>query len=305
MRWWKKLLLALGAITLLLAGYVIVQLRTLEVERLTDDLWVLRGVGGNTAVLRTDAGAVVVDTMLLPLQGDRIRQRARELTGTDTVLVINTHYHLDHTHGNPAFAPGTRVLSTERTLSHLKTLDADFWSGDAARLLPNETFTDRRTLEVGGKTLELVHPGRGHTDGDLVVVFRDEGYVHLGDLMFNRLYPNIDLEAGGSVQAWPETLDRVLALDFHGVIPGHGATTDREGLRQFQTFMAQLAAIGQMAAGEGLDLDETLAVAKLTADAGYGRVYLLFLPLQMDREFVITRAWEEASGNFTPFDQGH
>jgi glyoxylase-like metal-dependent hydrolase (beta-lactamase superfamily II) len=64
--------------------------------------------------------------MTLPLQGQRIREKARELTGAETVLVINTHYHLDHTHGNPAFEPGTRVLSTERTLSHLKALDADF-----------------------------------------------------------------------------------------------------------------------------------------------------------------------------------
>ena len=88
-------------------------------------------------------------------------------------------------------------MSTERTLSHLETLDADFWEGDAA-LLPNETFSDRISVEIGGKRLELMHPGRGHTDGDLVVLFADEGYIHMGDLLFNDHYPNIDLEAGGS-----------------------------------------------------------------------------------------------------------
>ncbi len=66
-----------------------------------------------------------VDTLTLPMQGKRLREIAKELTGQDTVLLINTHYHLDHTHGNPAFDPGTRVLSTERTLHHLKALDAD------------------------------------------------------------------------------------------------------------------------------------------------------------------------------------
>lgn len=297
MKRWQSGLLLIAALAIVFCGYVFLQLRTIEVEPLSDDLWVLRGLGGNTAVLRTDAGAVVVDTMTLPLQGRRIRQLARELTGTDTVLLINTHYHIDHTHGNPAFQPGTRVLSTERTLSHLQALDADFWQGDAARLLPTETFSDRRTLSVGGKTIELIHPGAGHTDGDLVVLFTDEGVLHTGDLMLNHYYPNIDLEAGGSVQQWVPTLETLLHLDFTRVIPGHGETTDRAGLRQFLAFIAQLAEIGSTAAEEGMSLEQTLATDQLTADADYRRIRFI-IPLPMDRDFVITRTWEEVTGNF-------
>lgn len=297
MKRWQSWLLLAVVLVVVFCGYVFLQLRTIEVERLSDDLWVLRGLGGNTAVLRTDAGAVVVDTMLLPLQGRRIRLLARALTGADTTLVINTHYHLDHTHGNPAFDAGTRVLSTERTLSHLRALDADFWQGDAASLLPNETFSDRRTLSIGGKTIELIHPGAGHTDGDLVVLFRDEGVLHTGDLMFNHYYPNIDLEAGGSVQQWVTTLENVLRLDFTRVIPGHGETTDRAGLRQFLAFIAQLAEIGNSAAENNLSLEQTLATDQLTADEGYRRNRVI-VPLPMDRDFVITRAWEESTGNF-------
>ena len=200
MKKWKIGLLICALLIVSIGAYVLVQARSLEVERLSDDLFVLRGLGGNTAVLRTDAGAVVVDSMTLQMQGELIREKARELTGMDTTLLINTHYHLDHTHGNIAFEPGTRVLSTERTLSHLHALDAEFWQGDAASLLPTETFTDRMTLVVGDKTIELIHPGAGHTDGDLVVLFTDEGVLHTGDLMWHQYYPNIDLEAGGSVQ---------------------------------------------------------------------------------------------------------
>ena len=297
MKKWRSWLLLAVMLVVVFCGYVFLQLRTIEAERLSDDLWVLRGLGGNTAVLRTDAGAVVVDTMLLPLQGQRIRELARELTGADTTLLINTHYHIDHTHGNPAFEPGTRVLSTERTLSHLKALDADFWQGEAARLLPTETFSDRRTLSVGGKTIELIHPGVGHTDGDLVVLFRDEGVLHTGDLMFNHYYPNIDLEAGGSVQQWVPALETMLRLDFTRVIPGHGETTDRAGLRQFLAFIAQLAEIGNSASENNLSLEQTLATDQLTADEGYRRIRLI-VPLPMDRDFVLTRAWEESTGNF-------
>ena len=301
MKKWQSGLLFLVVLIIAFCLYVFVQLRSIEVERLTDDLFVLRGLGGNTAVLRTDAGAVVVDSMMLPMQGERIRALARELTGQDTALLINTHYHIDHTHGNPAFEPGTRVLSTERTLSHLQALDADFWTGDAARLLPTETFTDRMTLSVGGKTIELIHPGAGHTDGDLVVLFVDEGVLHTGDLLFNRYYPNIDLEAGGSVQQWVGTLESLLRLNFTRVIPGHGETTDRTGLRQFLAVIAQLAEIGRTAAEKGWSLETTLATDQLTADAGYRRVRMIF-PLPMDREFVITRTWEESTGNFTRLD---
>lgn len=298
MRFLKIGLLTLLAVVVLGGGYVYVELTSLDVERLSDDLYVLRGLGGNTAVLRTDAGSVIVDTMTFPLQGERIREMARELTGADAVLLINTHYHLDHTHGNPAFEPGTRVLSTERTLSHLKALDADFWSGDAAALLPNETFSDRQVLDIGGKTVELVHPGPGHTDGDLVVVFSDERVVHMGDLFFHRLYPNIDLEAGGSAQSWPATIDRVSALGFDRVIPGHGATTDRAGLAQFREFMVQLGEIGRRAAESGASLEDTLQSDELTTDAGYGEIRMI-IPVGLNREFVLQRTWEESTGNFT------
>ena len=276
MKRWQTVLLVLVSLVVGLGGYVYLQVRSLEIERLSDDLFVLRGFGGNVAVLRTDAGAVIVDSMTLPLHGERIRATAAELTGAETVLLINTHYHLDHTHGNPAFEPGTRILSTERTLSHLKALDADFWTGDAAKLLPNETFTDRQSLTVGGKTLELVHTGRGHTDGDLVVVFADEGVIHMGDLHFNRHYPNIDLEAGGTVLGWPATLDRVLGLNFDRVIPGHGAITDRAGIAQFRKFLVQLGDIGSRAAAQGASLEETIASTELTEDAGYTPITSLF-----------------------------
>ena len=289
-----------GLVLLCLAisgGYLYSQVRALEVEQLTDDLWVLRGMGGNTAVLRTKAGTVIVDTMTFGIQGERIREVARDLTGADTVLIINTHYHLDHTHGNPAFEPGTRVLSTERTLSHLRALDADFWTGDAAQLMPNETFTERQTLMIGGKKIELVQPGSGHTDGDLVVVFVDEGVIHMGDLLFNKHYPNIDLEAGGTVRDWPATLDATLPLSFDRAIPGHGATTDRDGIRQFQRFMAQLGQIGKQAADEGWSLEQTRASEALTEDAGYVPIEFI-ISLGLDRGFVLQRAWEEATGNF-------
>lgn len=297
MKSWQILIVLVLSALALSAGYLYTQARAIDVEQLSDDLWVLRGFGGNTAVLKTRSGAVIVDTMTFGIQGDRIREIAQDLTGMDTSMIINTHYHLDHTHGNPAFDPGTRVLSTERTLRYLQTIDADFWAGDAAQLMPNETFADAQTLFVGDKKIELVHPGPGHTDGDLVVIFVDEGVVHMGDLMFNKHYPNIDLEAGGTIQRWPATLDAVLALNFDRVIPGHGATTDRNGIRDYQRFLSQLGEIGLQAAEEGWTVEQVRATDALNEDAGYEPLEFI-VSLGLDRGFVLQRALEETTGAF-------
>ena len=283
----------LGLLVLIVLGaaWLYSNIRSLESKQITDDLYMLKGFGGNVAVLRTGVGAVVVDTMTFQMQGERIRERAEMLTGEPVKIVINTHYHLDHTHGNPAFRVGIRV-ATKRTLHHLQNLDADYWQGAAAESLPNQLVDQHQDISIGNKTLRLIHPGRGHTDGDLVVLFVEDRTLHLGDLFFNSLYPNIDLEAGGSVQHWDDTLEEVLGLAFDRVIPGHGPVTDAAGLRQFQAFIRQLAAVGTDAAIRGLSLEQTQQGAALNEDDGYGVVFVG----GPDRAFVIRRAWEEATG---------
>lgn len=281
------------------AVYLYQRISGMDTVGVTDDVHVIEGLGGNVGVLATADGAVVVDTMTFRLQGRRIRDLAERLGRGPTQAVVNTHYHSDHTHGNPAFASGMRVVATERTLGYLHATDASYWSGAAAGTLPNETFEDRHELRIGGKTIRLVHPGRGHTDGDLVVLFVEDRVVHTGDLFFNGRYPSIDLEAGGSVAEWAASIDRVLELDFDHVIPGHGPVTDREGLRDFQRFMRQLAAVGARAARTGDSLAETRASASLDADAGYEVIAIPFV-MRLDRDLVIRRAWEEATGRFEP-----
>ncbi len=291
---------------LILAGLIVgggawlyVQVRSLDVQPLTDDVYVLTGLGGNVGVLRTTEGAVVVDTMTFRMQGQGIQSRAEELAGGPVRAVINTHYHPDHAHGNPGFAPGTTMVSTDRTRHHLETKSWAYRDEATQRFLPNTTFEHEHTMTIGGKTIQSFYLGRGHTDGDLVVLFVEDRVIHLGDLLFHGFYPNIDLEVGGSVKAWAATLDRVLALDFDRVIPGHGPVTDREGVRAFQRFLQPLWQVGETAAKEGLSLEETLATATLQHDANFG---IISIPLVMrfDRDFVIRRVWEEATGAVKP-----
>jgi len=275
------------------------RVRGLELEAVVPDVHMISGLGSNVGVLRTADGAVVVDTMTFRMQGQRVRELAERVGGGPVQAVINTHYHADHTHGNPGFAPGTKVVSTSRTREHLLARDAAYWQGVAAETLPSVTFTGDHELRVGGKTVRSVHLGRGHTDGDLVVLFVEDRVLHTGDLVFEGRYPNIDLEAGGSVKRWAETLDRVLELDFDRVIPGHGPVTDRAGIQRFQTFLRELAAVAEDAAARGQAADEFVRTAPLRADAGFEAISVPFV-LKLDREFVLRRAFEEATGAVAP-----
>jgi glyoxylase-like metal-dependent hydrolase (beta-lactamase superfamily II) len=286
---------AIALIVATAGACAVYQLRSLTVTRITDDLHMIEGwLGGNVAVLRTGAGAVIVDTMTFSLQGAKIRALTEELTGEPVVMLINTHYHADHTHGNPAFLAGTQVIATAQTLLHLQERDASYWNGDAAALLPNHTIDKDLTIRLGTKTLQLLRPGRGHTDGDLVVAFVEDQTLHAGDLFFNRRYPSIDLAAGGTARGWADTLDAVLELPFVHVIPGHGALSDRDGLKQFQRFMRQIAAVGADARARNWTVDETLHNARITEDAGYTSIELPFV-LKLDRESVLRAAWSEAT----------
>ena len=288
---WKWTLLIVLLLVLGAGGFVAYELTRLDVEQLSEDLHLVRGAGGNVAILNSSEGAVVVDSMTLKYQGKRLKDLAVSLTGKPVVMLINTHYHFDHTHGNPAFNPGTRVVATERTLHHLQVTDAEHFEG-AEALLPGEVFTDTRRITLGDKNITLLHPGRGHTDGDLVVLFEEEALLHTGDLFFNKHYPFIDLEGGGSVDAWIKTLSRVLELPFERVIPGHGEVTDRQGLLQFQTFLKEAWDSVTLASASGMSLEALLETSELTSDAGYTEVKLV-IGLGLDREFLLRTVWQE------------
>jgi glyoxylase-like metal-dependent hydrolase (beta-lactamase superfamily II) len=278
------------------ALWIYQQLRTLETETVTADVWMLSGLGSNVGVLRTERGAVVVDTMTVRMQGERIREAVTALTGREAEVLVNTHYHYDHTHGNPGFPTGLRIVSTRRTLDLMHAFDSDEYWVSNPDSVPNETFSESHEIRLGGKTIRSSFLGRGHTDGDLIVLFVEDRVVHLGDLLFGRRYPNIDLEAGGSVREWPATLDRVLAMDsWDRVIPGHGAVTDRAGIEQFQRFLRELWTQVEPLAAAGRTLEQTLAAVDLREDEGYGSIVVPGI-VRLDRDFVIRRAWEEATG---------
>ena len=302
-RWMGGLLATTTLLLGVLAVYVHGRIHAFETTQVTEDLHVIYGpalagripLGGNTAVLQTQRGAILVDSMFFVSQGRQLRELAEELGGGPTQAIINTHYHADHSHGNPAWADGTHVISTQRTFDYMRHFDAAYWEEEGLGTLPRERFDETYLLRVGDKTIRSLHLGTGHTGGDLVVLFVEDRVIHMGDLFFNGYFPNVDLEAGGSLREWEQTLGRILQLDFEQVIPGHGPVTDRRQLEQFQRFLSELVDEVGVAASKGLSLRDTLDVVELEQAAGYRSLWIPFVKT-LDRDFVIRRAWEEATG---------
>lgn len=208
--------LMFAAASLVAQDAATVNMLTLDVR---DILYVLTG-GSNTLALMRDDGVVLIDTKPAPL-GKAVRASIEGVTDQGVTTIINTHSHADHVSGNVEFPTATRIIAHPQTKARMEKMTA--FQGANARFLPNTLVTDHTTLLDGPDRMEVYYFGRGHTDGDLVIVFPEKRLAHFGDLFPARSLPVIDAASGGSGVAFPETLARAVATlkNVSRVTTGH------------------------------------------------------------------------------------
>lgn len=182
----------------------VVRIQTLNVY---DTLYVLRG-GSNSLANMRDDGVVLVDSK--PAGWTAPMLEAIETVTEQTVrTIINTHAHRDHVGGNVAIPTATDIVAHANARTRMAGFDE--FRGANAKFLPNRIVTDRLTLFSGVDQVDLYYFGKGHTDGDLVVVFPEKKIAHFGDLVWPKAVPLIEVESGGSALALPDTLARAVA----------------------------------------------------------------------------------------------
>lgn len=121
---------------------------------------------------------------------------------------------------------------------------------------PDVTFTDRLTVHVGGRRVELIHPGRAHTRGDVVVYLPDAGVLAAGDLL-EEGPPWLE---GSDVPSWARALERVADLEVEHLLPSHGTLHDDRSLLDWQTaFFGELVQVAERAVGEEWSMERTVA----------------------------------------------
>ena len=227
----------------------------------------LMGAGGNIAASVGADGTLIVDDQFAPLSG-RIQQALNKLGGGRPKLVLNTHFHGDHTGGNSAFGEGGTIVAQANV--RVRLLDGD---GIPRQALPTVTFTDRAQVHFNDDDIDLIHLPNGHTDGDAAVWFRNANVIHLGDHLFNGSYPYIDVSSGGSIAGFVKNLSTVLDMvpsDIK-VIPGHGALGDRETIRTARDLVRESTVLIMRETEAGTsDADIVAALNESYPSAGQG-----------------------------------
>lgn len=218
--------------------------------------------GGNITLLVGDDRVVLIDDGLEPLAPALI-EAASDLAGRAIDFVINTHIHLDHTGGNAALSgAGATVFAHDNIRSRMLE-DIDAYGGPDT--LPFITFSDSVTFHINGQEAFIFHVARAHTDGDAVIHFPDSNVIHAGDIMFNGLFPFIDLDNGGSYEGFLNGQREMLALadDDTIIIPGHGQLARKADLQAAIDMLADAGARVKKMVDAGKEADEIVAANPL------------------------------------------
>jgi glyoxylase-like metal-dependent hydrolase (beta-lactamase superfamily II) len=226
----------------------------------------------NVSLIVGEGACLVVDTRATEAQGRDLAEAIRTVTPHPWV-VVNTHFHFDHTFGNSVFRPaeiwGHRRCAQQlvedgermrgaiagRYREHdLQEMAAEI---EASRIdPPDQLVDDLATLSVGGRPVQLRHLGRGHTDNDLVLTVPDAALVIAGDLVEEGAPPQF-----GSAYPldWPGTLDALVELATGPVVPGHGAVVDRAYVQAQRAELATLGALAREGHAEGRPAEDVAA----------------------------------------------
>ncbi len=241
------------------AGRGQAQARVVDVDKLRDNLYVLRGGGGNTAIFIAANGVVVVD--------------------------INTHTHGDHVSGNVEFPATVEVIVHENTKANMMEMrgatgipqqgpPTNIFKEHNGIGLPKRTFKDKMSIGTGNDRIDLFYFGRGHTNGDAWVLFPALRVVHAGDIFAGKNLPLLDANNGGSgVQIGDSLAKAANSLkNVETIITGHSMTTmSMADLREYAEFNKEFLAVVREAKKAGKSVDDVAKTWKMPAKyTGYG-----------------------------------
>jgi cyclase len=239
-----------------------------KIEKVRDNLYLISepASGGNTSVFVTDTGVVLIDTKNAGW-GQEILDKVKTVTDKPVTTIINTHTHADHT-GNNTFFPATvEFIVQENTRNNMAKEtctplgNCQSFQGENAKYLPKKTFKDKMSIGAGKDRMDLYYFGRGHTNGDAIIVFPALRVAHFADLFARKAVPNVMPLDGGSAVMLPQTLEKAIGgiKDVDTVITGHSTVMTWKELQEFAAFQREFLMDVQAGMKVGKKADETAA----------------------------------------------
>ena len=222
-------------------NYDSVQIKT---TKLTESIYMLEGAGGNIGVLVGNDGIIIIDDQFAPLT-EKIKTALSKISSKPVKFVVNTHFHFDHAGGNENFgSQGAIILSHENARRRLTT---DYFfeafketqKASSYEALPKVTFADSVTFHMNGETVHVFYAKNAHTDGDVIIHFKESNILHCGDVFVRYGFPFIDQGAGGSIDGMIRAIERLIAIanDQTKIIPGHGALSTKKDLIDYKNML--------------------------------------------------------------------
>ena len=228
------------------------------------------GVAGNVGVFVGDSGVYMLDNQWSALS-TRIIEIIASITPKPIKIIINSHFHFDHTNGNMAFGEeGIPIIA--HTNARARMMQRQVIHGHVSQVqkpyppegLPTITFSDKVEFYDGDETIELKHFKNAHTDGDIVVHFKNANIYYMADLFVTYGLPVIDPDAGGDIYGFIETLDYLISNsnDQSVFIPGHGPVSHRTDIVLFRDLLSSVKEFVLDSYNKGKNLDQIIIEAK-------------------------------------------
>ncbi len=224
----------------------------IKTEKVAGNVYVLYGQGGNIGVSAGKDGILMIDDQFERI-ADKIKAALKALGSETPRFVFNTHFHGDHTGGNPVFGKDATIIAQDNVRKRLLA-DTKF----SALGLPMITYANSVSIHFNGEEVRAVHFPNGHTDGDTVLFFTASNVVHLGDDFFAGKFPFVDLNSGGSVPGLIKNVGELITQipSDAKLIPGHGEVSTLDGLKTYRQMLVETTDVVRKAMDKKKSLEE-------------------------------------------------
>ena len=243
----------------------------IKTTKLSSNVYLLQGAGGNMVLQTGPQGNLLIDSSFATAV-PKITEAIGAVSKAPSAMLINTHWHFDHTDGNEGLHSARfTVYAHQKTRERLSTPQNMKMFGftlPAAPegVLPVITFDDSMHIWHNGDSLDLVHFDPAHTDADIYIHFHSADVLHVGDTWFNGMYPFIDEGTGGSIGGMIRASEKALvaAGNETKIVPGHGPIAEKPAVRELKAYFEYIAAETRRHFDAGLPSED--AARKISLD---------------------------------------
>src|ERR1700685_80089 len=246
-----------------------------DTVKISDHVWAIMGFP-NIAIIVGDRATLIVDTGLGPRNGHTADRVAAKLSKGSKLFLTTTHFHPEHAGGEPGFPPGTILIrdavQQQEMEKHGQEMIDMFSSRSAENKellagvvlrLPDVTFSQEATVDLGGVTARLLWFGGAHTKGDELTFVEPDRTLVSGDVVQNQTMPNI-FGDGGTPATWLAVLDKVDALNAAHVLPDHSAPGDGSLVGEERSLISGIRTRALALKGQGVSAED--AGKQITAE---------------------------------------